>query len=262
MKKIFIILGLVALGLTAFFLVKNKNKTADTPETVQKKRISEPVNIIPVSERPYLSISPLSDGHNVQITVHALNKPAQSAEYELEYQAGSLLQGAFGSLQMDNLPESTKVLMGSCSAGGACTFHEDVQGGSLLARFDEPEAYVIKSNWKYIDNAKRNDQVSSKDAKFQLTAPGLAKQRLIIVYNSPGIPEAPKGEVVSDIYSLATSGNLTGEGELTMRATAEGENLQIAGWDGEEWTYYEGKVEGKMITAEVDLVELYLVVSK
>jgi len=262
MKKVLIVLALVIVGGGIFWFINNQNKTTAEPETTQKRRISEPVNVIPVAERPYMSISPLADGHNVNITVHSLNKSADSAEYELEYQAGSLLQGAFGSLVVNSLPQSTKVLMGSCSAGGACTYHEDIQGGTLLTRFDGAEVYALKSDWKYLDNSAKKNQVSSRDAKFQLTSPSLAKQRYIIVYNSPGYPKAPEGEVVSDIYALNTAGTLTGTGELVMRATEDGSNLQIAGWDGQAWQYFEGQVEDKMITAEVDLLELYLIVNQ
>lgn len=262
MKKLLILLALIVVGGGTFALIKNKSKANPASETPQKKRISEPVNVIPVAERPYMSISPLADGHNVNITVHTLNKPADSAEYELEYQAGSLLQWAFGSLTMGSLPQSTKILMGSCSAGGACTYHEDIQGGTLLVRFDGPEVYALKSDWKYIDNAKKDDEISSRDAKFQLSAPNLAKQRWIIIYNSPGYPEAPDGEVVSDAYALSTTGILTGTGELTMRATSDSPDLQIAGWDGQQWQYFEGKVADKMVTAQVDLLELYVVVNR
>jgi len=52
---------------------------------------------------------------------------------------------------------------------------------------------------------------------------------------------------------------LSGKVELTMRANEEGE-LKIAAWDGSKWVTYEGKVDGKMITATVDLVEVYVVV--
>jgi len=263
MKKILMILVLLlVVGGGAFFFIKNKSNANPEPETTQKKRISEPVNVIPVSERPYMSIDPLADGHNVNITIHSLNKPAQSAEYELEYQAGSLLQGAFGSLTMGTLPQSTKILMGSCSAGGACTYHEDVQGGTLLVRFDGEEVYALKSDWKYLDNLAKNDQISSRDAKFQLSSPSLTKQRFIIVYNSPGYPQAPQGEVVSDVYALSTPGVLNGVGELTMRANFDSPDLKIAGWNGQTWQYFSGQVEDKMITAEVDLLELYTVVSQ
>ena len=258
-KKVIIGLLVVLLLAGGFFWLRSRNASTG-PEANQKQKLTLPNNVIPVAERPYLVISPLADGRNVEITVQTIKKAANSMEYELEYQAGTLLQGAFGELDIASLPATAKILLGSCSAGGACTYHEDVKGGSLLTRYtggDEP--YALKSDWKYIDNAGRETAHSSKDAKFQLEGKTLAQQRFLVIFNTPGYPEGVPGEVVSEIYSLASSGNLSGEVELTMRANEEGE-LKIAAWDGSEWTIYDGEVDGKMITATVDLAEVYVAV--
>lgn len=228
----------------------------------KKRRLSLPTNIIEIAERPYLVIKPLADGRNLEISILNLKKDAKEMDYELEYQAGTLLQGAFGNIDLAKIPATAKILLGSCSAGGACTFHEDVQGGSLLTRYIGGEDdYALKSDWKYIDNAKRGSEFSSKDAKFQIDSKDLTRQRFLVIFNTPGLPEGLESTPVSEPYSLATSGVLKGDADLTMRAMEEGE-LKIAGYDAdtEEWTIFEGEVEGKMIVAEVELMDLYVVV--
>ncbi|MFH2118415.1 MAG: hypothetical protein ABII10_01620 [Candidatus Paceibacterota bacterium] len=261
-NKRLIIIGaiilLVLLGGFLFFKARNANNTADN--TNQKKRLSLPTNVIPVEERPYLAIRPLSDGHNIEIYVEALKKEATSIEYSIDYQTGTLVQGADGEIDTSKLPATAKILLGSCSAGGACTYHEDVRGGSLLTSYlgsDEP--YALKSDWKYIDNLSKKTAQSSKDAKFQIDGKTLAQQRYLIIFNTPGYPEDLPGRAVSEIYSLETSGTLAGQAELTIRANEEGE-LKIAAWDGSEWVTYEGKIDGKMITSTVDLAQLFVVV--
>ncbi|MBT7183811.1 MAG: hypothetical protein HN912_03075, partial [Candidatus Pacebacteria bacterium] len=178
---------------------------------------------------------------------------------ELEYQAGSLLQGAFGQLSIDSLPATKKILLGSCSAGGACTYHDDVQGGTLLTRFNSKESYALKSRWKYIINSKGEMAFSSQDAKFQIESKSLAKQSYLVIFNTAGYPEGLESEPVSDLYSLTSSSKLSGSGELTIRAEEEGE-LMIMGYDGSEWQEFKTTTEGKMATATVDLMELYVVV--
>lgn len=260
-KKALIGIGLALVVLVGGVLwVRGRGAESESPEATQKRRLSLPTNVIPVDERPYAYLTPLADGRNVEIHIHDLKKDATEAEYELEYQAGTLLQGAFGTLQTTSLPASTRILLGSCSAGGACSYHEDVRGGSLVTRFTGgSEEYALKSDWKYIDNSARETAHSSKDAKFQVDGRTLAQQRYLIIFNSPGYPEGVPGEVVSEIYSLQTSGSLTGQAELTLRSNEEGE-LKIAAWNGTSWKTYTGEVEGKMITATVDLAELYAVV--
>jgi hypothetical protein len=264
MKKLFknkkFLIGLLLVLLIGGGIWWWRGRGSGSEQTSQKQKLTLPTNVIAVADRPYLSIEPLADGHNVEIVIHDLKKDAEEMEYELEYQAGTLLQGAFGSLDVSSLPATAKILLGSCSAGGACTYHEDVKGGTLLTRYlGGSEPYALKSDWKYIDNADRETKHSSKDAKFQLDGKSLGQQRYLVITNSPGYPKDVPGEVVSEIYSLKASGSLSGKTELIMRANEEGE-LKIAAWNGSKWTTYEGEIDGKMITATVDLVELYLVI--
>ena len=255
------VIGVLIFAVVGVIALRNSSNSAVTEEPSQKRKIQEPVNVIPVAERPYVQITPVADGRNIQIIVKALNKPATEVEYELEYQAGTLLQGIFGLIELSDIPSQVTELLGSCSAGGKCSYHEDVKGGTLLLRFVGPENYVVKQDWKYIDNSEGEAAISSKDAKFQLVSEDIADQKYAVIYNSPGVPEGLVGTMVSDPYSLAVASSLSGQGTLTMRAAEEG-NLTIMGWDGEAWQAFEGEVEGKMITAEVELVELYVVVTQ
>lgn len=259
-KKVLALLVLV-IGVIAFLAIKGRKTTNQAPETPQKKRISEPVNIIPLEDRPYIKIKPHSDGRNVSIVVQSIKKDASQVEYELEYQAGTLLQGAFGSLDIGSLPASTKILLGSCSAGGACTYHQDVQGGSLLTRFSGGETYALKSDWRYFDNQAGETEFSSKNGKFQISAEDLENNRYLVIFNTAGYPAEPEGRVVSDPYSLTSASKLSGAAKLTIRATEEGE-LAIMGYDGTEWQEFESTTQEKMVTAQVELMELYLVVMK
>ena len=153
------------LGYTKFWRKTNSGVT-DQPK---KKKISEPVNVIAVDQRPYLQILPVADGRNLDLRIVSLQKPATSLEYELEYQAGSLLQGAFGQIDLNSLPTSKRILLGSCSAGGACTYHQDIKGGTLVGKFIGAENYSLKQDWRYFDNyGFRETQFASKDAKFQI----------------------------------------------------------------------------------------------
>ncbi|MCB9812813.1 MAG: hypothetical protein H6772_00260 [Pseudomonadales bacterium] len=264
-KKIFFVIGLVLLaviiGVGFFVKSKDNSKTVVEEPKLKKTKISEPVNIIDIEERPYITIEPNADGKNINLTVLSVKKDASSVDYELEYQSGSLLQGVFGSIELLKLPASTKQLLGSCSAGGACTYHTDVTGGHLTTRFNGDENYALKSEWKYIENVDKSDGFSSKDAKFQITSDKLKNVNLAVIFNTPGFPDSIKGTISSDPYSLQTYPSISGTASLTMRARDEG-NLVIMGWDGSKWTEFNGEIDGKSITAEVDLMELYIVVLK
>ncbi|MEA2056249.1 MAG: hypothetical protein U9O78_00825 [Patescibacteria group bacterium] len=261
-----IILVVVIVGLGGFFVLRGKKANSQDQtqkEQKEKKRITEPINIIPVEERPYMQIKPLADGHHIVIALNDLKKPADQYEYELEYQSGSLLQGAFDQVDLEELPTEHKLMLGSCSAGGACTYHEDIKGGSLLTRFSQGEnKYVLKSDWRYLENKDDETQISSRDGKFQLESEDLANESYLIVFNSPGYPESLENQALSEFYTLSSAGSLSGKGELTIRASEESKQAIILGYDGEEWIEFEAQVDGKKVTADVELLAGYLVVKK
>lgn len=259
---VLVILGIVG-GALAWKMSKKPETTTQT-ESDKKKKVSLPINTIAETERPYLTVKPLSDGRNIMISVFEVKKPATEAEYELEYQAGSLLQGAFGAIQLGTLPAEAKVLLGSCSAGGACTYHEDVRGGTIITRFKGEESYALKNEWKYIDNKAKDKEFSSKDAKFQISSDVLTKVRYLTITNSPGYPDKPAGEIMSEHYALAAGDALVGDAKVSIRAKDSG-NLTIAGWDGKTWTEFPTTMatdDDKRAEATVKLMPLYVVIKK
>ncbi len=254
---------IVLIGGSVFAYTKMSKKPADAgkKEETKKKRVSLTPNLIPVAERPYIQISP-KDGRNITLSINEVKKSATSAEYELEYQTESNLEGAVGTLELASLPVSKDILLGSCSAGGACRYHKDVKGGTLLVKMMGGEAYAVKTDWKYIENTKRESEFSSKDGKFQISSKDLAKQGLLIIFNSPGYPKTPSGTVISDVYTLSTAGALSGKATVTIRAAEEAAGAKILGWDGSAWKEFSTKMDGKSATAEVDFMDAYVVVKK
>lgn len=269
-KKIIIFAGVacvLAIILAVIVLVRKGNSPeVETTQEPEKRRLSEPVNVIPVMERAYVSILPIADGRHLDISINHLNKEAESVEYELEYQSGTMLQGAMGEMSLESLPAKEQIFLGSCSAGGACTYHTDISGGNLLLTFVGPENYALKTNWRYIDNSTRSSEVASWDAKFQLESKSLASIRYMIVFNSPGIPggyeELSEEEftIISDIYSFTTSSTVQGKGEVSIRLTEDAGSAKIVGFNGSKWVKFDTTVEDKVAKAEVDLMELYTVI--
>ena len=257
-----IVIGVVLLiAVVAGVAMKMKSsKTAEAP-TTQKKKKTENFNTIAVAERPFLELVPTDGGKNIIISVTSMKKPAKTVEYELEYQAGELLQGAFGSLDLATLPVTKEILFGSCSAGGACTYHTDIKGGTLVMRFaGGDQDYALKSDWKYVDNAAKESSFASRDAKFQLESKDLAKARYMTILNSPGAPEGLTGTAISEIYSLRGTTALTGKAKVTIRMTEEAAGAKIMGYDGKAWKTLTTTVSGKEATADDAIYQVYVAV--
>ena len=261
-KKQLPVIAAILLVIIGGFFMLTKNNKAENPQedkTLKKRKISEPVNVIDVSERPYIVIKPNSDGRNLTIVVDAVKKEATEVEYTLDYKSDQGQQGVFGVIKLATLPATTTQLMGSCSAGGACTYHENVTSGNLETQFAGPENFALKTEWRYIKNKDKSTQIGSTDAKFQMSGADISKITLATIGDASGLPEDVKGTIVSAPYYLVTVPALTGSVELTMRANQEGE-LKIMGWDGKVWKEFTGTVDGKSVTAQVDLLQAYVVV--
>lgn len=267
-KKLPLIIGAIVLLLGGGIFAMTKMGGSESTEQTQgkkKTKIIEPRNIIDVALRPYVILSPVSGGNYIEIEIVEVPLEATEVEYELEYQSGTLLQGFQEVLQLGTLPVKTKKLFGSQSAGGAITYHENIKGGSLQLRFLGAKNYVLKQDWRYFENKTKETAFSSKDAKFQIESDDLAFNRLILIYNTPGVPAGLAEDMViaSDAYSLTSASKISGDvNTVSIRANEAGD-LTLMGYDGSSWTELDSDVEGKVVTAEdVSLMELYVVVKE
>lgn len=238
--------------------VSSESDSAPTPTLPPEK-----VNIIPLEERPYAAITPSKNGLTITLTLGALKKDAKEGEYELDYQFGNNLQnGAFGIITVDELPGAEfDILLGSCSAGGKCSYDENVSGGSLLLRFEDPEKYVLKNEWAFIDNAKKESVFTSRDAKFGVEGAGLATVPFAVILQSPGLPENVTQSVLSDPYSVRLATVAKGPFTIRMRMKEANASAQMLGWDGKSWVELDTQVEEKAVEAQSPtLYEAYVVV--
>ena len=269
-KIIALIISLVIIVVGAILLINNKqnNSNSNQQAEVVKKKISQPVNIIPVSERPFMQLIPSSDGHYITVNVLELKKPASQLTYEMEYQTGSMLQGFQGSLALNKLPAADRKLFGSQSAGGAITYHEDIKGGTLLAEFSGNEDYAVKSAWTYIDVAQNMassagtpNTFASEDKKFSLISQELNNYRYLVIYNTPGFPGQLASEPVSDIYTISADQSLSSvKKTVTVSFQTDQQSASIMAYDGQAWQALDTSLENGQLTANAELMEAYLLV--
>jgi len=262
MKKLALLGGLIGLIVLIAAGLAYSNLRAKPTEAEEEAIVKpvEKVNLIPVEERPYVSITPNQNGRNLVITLHDMKKPAQKAEVEVEYQTGELLQGAMLPLDLVKLPSSADMLLGSCSAGGKCTYHENVTGGSILLRFTGDEKYALKNDWAFIENKDKETSFVSRDSKFRVEGDGLAKIAYGVILQTPGLPENVEQSVISAPYAIDLSSPLKGTVTVSIRLTTDATEATMLGWDGKAWNELKTTVNEKVATASGPLYEAYVVV--
>ena len=184
--------------------------TKKPPPSSTPKTNNEPVNTVDIKDRPYVTLAPTVGGRHplgqeVTLTIHSVTLGSTLVEYELEYQAGTLIQGAFGTIDLnkETPPVNKDLLFGSCSTGGKCAYHKDVTGGTLILRFKGgSQNFALKGEWNVQNMSERAGKFSSRDAKFQLEVAkaGLPANSLIVIAQTMGLPKPVEGEIVAGPY--------------------------------------------------------------
>lgn len=250
----------VVLMVASVGLAGCRKKQQPEPDSTVTRPVRPPTNTIEISQRPYVSLVPTQGGRNVRLTLYDVKLAAQDAEYEMEYQTGDLLQGAFGQLDLETLPYQEDILLGSCSAGGKCSYHENVTGGELFLQFEGENEYALENGWAFIENTEREAEFSSRDGKFRLSGAGLARVTHLVIYNTPGLPENPEQALLSAPYAVGPIAAVTGQVEVSIRLNTEATTATMLGWDGEEWVSLETTVTDKVASATAPLYDVYVVV--
>jgi hypothetical protein len=264
MKKfivILIILAFIAGGYFGYQKIFSKKKEA--PKTITSKK-RNPVNILALEKRLYIVLVPREDGHEVFMTLDNLHHGEEKVEYELEYQAGTMLQGAGGRIDFteEPAPVTKKLLFGSCSKG-KCKYDEDVSGGSLTLDFTGKEDYSLKGEFTLGKMEDKEGVFQSRDVKVSLDVgeDGLDEDVFVIVAGTMGLPKEVEGEIIAGPVGFFTANKQTiKKATLSFKGIKEEGDLKVLGWNGTEWRKYEVKLEDNTATAEVDQLTTFILV--
>ena len=256
-----IVAALAVVTLSSFILGGCFRKKQATAEPAPSPIVQEKFNTIDITERPYLTLVPTNNGRSVTLTLHKMGKSASKGEFEVEYQSGTLLQGFGGRLNLEELPDVQEYLLGSCSAGGKCSYSENVTGGALTLRFTADEKFALKNEWSFLENKQKSDTLTSRDAKFTLQGKGVASVTHWTVLQTPGYPAAVE-KPLSLPYAVGALKTPKGDMKVSIRLTEDVTAAQIMGWDGKAWKPLKTTVADRVASAaSPTLYESYIAVA-
>ena len=261
-KKIIAGIIVLILGGSLIWILLPKSNDEGKPDDLTSTPKAE-VNLIPISERPYITLQPLAARNELEMTIYELKKPAESVEVAVEYNRNKGTEDAvLYNYDLKSFPYKDKVFLGSRSAGGHITYHEDVIGGKIRLDFKN-EDYILETPWRYDDTQNSYSQLSTSDAKFQLKLEKPISQKKVLIMTSPGLPKEVEGNLLAGPYNVSTVGKLPQtKAQLNIHLNQEVLNAVILGWDGENWQEFEAQMEGKTVTSNVDLLATYIAVEK
>jgi len=257
----YVIPGIILLSIIGFFIFK-KPKETDTPQVPVRK--VEEINKIDLKDRPYVTLTPRADGREVTLSIDNVID-ATEVEYELEYQAESLIQGVFGTIDFseDPLPVSKELLFGSCSKG-KCRYDTGVTGGSLTLSFDGGDKpYALKSDFNLQNMFDRQGIFTSKDIKATLDVgkTALADATFVLVASTMGLPENLEGQVLAGPYAFTSAVDPTLKtATLTIQSKEDLTGAKLMMWDGKAYEELVSEISEGKISAPVTSFGTFVVV--
>lgn len=262
-KKLFfiILLFILVLPVAIFLIYKNYFRQSEVRSKAVVSEKKPELNLLDLEKRPFLNLRAINGGKEVEITIDKLKNKEKKVEYILEYQSGNLLQSAKGSLELTKEPISTKILLGSCSAGGKCTYDKNVSKGSLYLYFFNSKNYGLKANFTFNKVSEKDGIFTSYDGKITLKTDkdSLDKNDYLIVCETMGLPKELKKEIIAGPIGFFNQQGREIKGQLTFKLFEKDLSAsKIYGWDGEKWQEYKSKTEGDTISAAIDRLSVFV----
>lgn len=244
-KPLLIFIGFVILISLIWFILPKKS----TPPVVDNTPVDLPINTIPLTDRPFITLSPDTSGRSLNISLSGAPKEG-NMEYEMIYNASGKQEGALGSIFLgsEKQPIVKSILLGSKSGGGKVTYHEGVTGGSLTVTYGETR---LKESWNYLHFDPTDPTISSTDARFSVTLPktALKKDAVVITMKTFGYPPL-EGKVVAGPYGYFTQTPIKGTSIVELKLPAgEHVNPTIFEWNGTVWKKLATKLTGDTVSA-------------
>lgn len=171
------------------------------------------INQLDQDKRPFTILSQHPTGKLLALFL-ANTSSIKQVTIDLEYLSGDLLKGARSTLKAPiEDPYAKSFLLGSCSAGGKCSFDRDLISGSLKLKLTvegESDIHVLKGDYSFV-----NGETTTTDGRITYTPGGRSTREILL--NTLGLPEKLEGSI--ELYPVAitsTSSNLI-KGELEFR---------------------------------------------
>ena len=255
MKKstVIIVLGLVLVLIVVLVLIFKNSSNHKATQVEDNTQPDLPLNVLPISERPFITLSPDTTGRSLEISVSGA-PTSGNMEYEMIYNASGKQEGALGTIYLgsEKQPITKAILLGSKSGGGKVTYHEGVTGGSITLTYDTTR---LKESWNYLHFDPADPTFSSTDGKFSLTLSktALKKDAVIVTMKTFGYPKAglpAEALAKAGPYGYFTQTPIKGTAtiELTLPA-GEHVNPTIYGWDGKAWSKLKTTLKGDIVSS-------------
>ena len=186
---------------------KDKEDTTATP-TPAPKMVE-----IDMDQKPYISLIPRADGHELKLKIDNIPSNISQIEYELIYLAVDgnleLEKGAGDTIKVENSSLEKDILLGTASCTNGCKYKYDegIESGTLSLIFINSSGQMSTHETPFIlaSSTDINSQKSLALNDFVINTSSVATGQFFILLRNYGLPNL--SVTASQIYSVFSSGN-------------------------------------------------------
>ncbi len=230
-RSILPILAIVFSGL--FLSACGKNKSENTVLPTPTPKMVE----IELDQKPYISLTPRADGHEIKLKIVNIPDNITQIEYELIYLAVDgnleLEKGAGDTVKVEGSSLEKDILLGTASCTNGCKYKYDegITGGTLSLIFINHSGQMTahETPFTLASSSDINSQDSFSLEDFNITTKSVAAGQFFILLKNFGLPNS--FATASNIYSVFASGNGAGTINSITPDTFTKENLKSLSGD-------------------------------
>ncbi|HKZ35034.1 MAG TPA: hypothetical protein VJ179_04175 [Patescibacteria group bacterium] len=256
MKKnkivLLVVFLLVIIGLV---VVIAKGRTKNEPQVPQEKKKSE----IPLDKRPYLSLTPSSDGHTLTLGV-LFPEGVSSFDYKLFYLTDGIQQGWSNTVVKPKTGERLvleDLLLGTCSKM-VCKYDKNVEEGEITIEMEyEKEFGEFSTRFRLYQ--PKTDLLSSADGNF-LFRPKTRTSGYTVVTETIGLPAAVSGTPLANPIGIFSSEKKEQDGFLTYLISGLSPSSSLLARRSETWEKVTASVKNEVIEATTSASPTFVIV--
>jgi len=233
----------------------------------------EDISKIEISKRPYVTLTPTSDGAEILISIENMDY-FDKIEYELTYLADNpqiagekLERGSTGIDINTKEPKYKKsILLGTASRGTRSPDKGITDGKLTLHLFRQDTEYQSETNWDLFNEGAKTKQIEDRSNKFAITLPSLGKDYYIIIADTVGIPrnaEFDSNKAVLPIYGIfSVAPDFKSSAKVTIKISSNAQSPQLYSFNSkdEKWQKLESESNDSEISTSTNSFSTFVVV--
>lgn len=234
----------------------------------------EDISKIEISKRPYVTLTPTSDGAEILISLENMDH-FDKIEYELTYLAdnpqivGEKLERGSTGIDVNTKESKYKksILLGTASKGTRSPDKGITDGKLTLHLFRQDTEYQSETNWDLFNEGSTAVQIEDRSNKFAISLPTLGKDYYIIIADTVGVPKNAEFDAnkallpIYGIFSVAPDFKTSAKVILKVSSNVESPQLYSFNSEDEKWQKLEGQSSESEISTSTNSFSTFVIVT-